>query len=373
MFVRVIVECLEDFYLTLKKILIEHSWLGKILLVFVFTFLVDMLFVKILKKLRTRSRRSGRDWDEVIFTALQPPMRASIWITGIYYAIDLADHAIEHDTILKFLEPLQNIAIIFCLLWFLVRFIGFGERHYLHTIHRRKNHRVDITAVNAISKLLRIAVLFIAALMALPVFGFHMQGLLAFGGIGGVIVGFAAKDLLANFFGGFTIFMDKPFRVGEWIYSSDKSIEGTVEEIGWRLTRIRTFDRRPLYVPNGLFTNISIINASRMENRRINTIIGLRYDDWQKISVVSSTIENMLRNHPGIDPDKTLYVKLVKFGASSLDLQIYTFTKTIETLEFQTLQQEIFLNILQIIDDLGAECAFPTTLNLLRNVHVPKE
>ena len=99
--------------------------------------------------------------------------------------------------------------------------------------------------------------------------GYSISGVLAFGGIGGIAVGFAAKDLLANFFGGLMIYLDRPFSVGDWIRSPDKNIEGTVEEIGWRLTRIRTFDKRPLYVPNSTFTQISVENPSRMLNRRI--------------------------------------------------------------------------------------------------------
>ena len=90
---------------------------------------------------------------------------------------------------------------------------------------------------------------------------------------------FAAKDLLANFFGGLTIYLDRPFAVGDWIRSPDREIEGTVERIGWRLTLIRTFDKRPLYIPNAVFTTIAVENPSRMHNRRIYETIGIRYDD----------------------------------------------------------------------------------------------
>ena len=113
----------------------------------------------------------------------------------------------------------------------------------------------------------------------MQLFDYSVSGLLAFGGIGGIAVGFAAKDLLANFFGGLMIYLDRPFSVGDWIRSPDKEIEGTVEDIGWRLTRIRTFDKRPLYIPNSIFASISVENPSRMSNRRIYEKIGIRYDD----------------------------------------------------------------------------------------------
>ena len=110
--------------------------------------------------------------------------------------------------------------------------------------------------------------------------GFSIAGILTFGGVGGIAVGFAAQDLLSNFFGWLGIYLDRPFAVGDWIRSPDREIEGTVEEIGWRVTRIRTFDNRPLYVPNSAFTNIS---PSRIQQGcligRIYETIGVRYDD----------------------------------------------------------------------------------------------
>ena len=87
--------------------------------------------------------------------------------------------------------------------------------------------------------------------------GFSVSGVMAFGGIGGIAIGFAAKDLLANFFGALTIYLDRPFSEGDWIRSPDREIEGIVENIGWRLTVIRSFDKRPIYVPNSVFASIA--------------------------------------------------------------------------------------------------------------------
>lgn len=108
--------------------------------------------------------------------------------------------------------------------------------------------------------------------------GVNIAGLLAFGGVGGIAAGLAAKSLLANLFGGLSVYLDHPFRIGDWIRSPDREIEGTVEEIGWRRTLIRTFDMRPLYVPNALFMTISVENPSRMLNRRTFEKVGVRYE-----------------------------------------------------------------------------------------------
>jgi MscS family membrane protein len=192
-----------------------------------------------------------------------------------------------------------------------------------------------------------------------------VSGLLAFGGIGGIAVGFAAKDLLANFFGGLGIYLDRPFTVGDWIRSPDKEVEGTVEDIGWRVTRIRTFDQRPLYVPNSVFSQIAIQNPSRMFNRRIYETIGLRYEDAEKMARIVDEVRAMLEQHEAIDRNRTLIVNFVSFGASSLDFFVYTFTRTTAWVEFHAIKQDVLLKILDIIHANGADVAFPT-----RTLHV---
>ncbi|MCZ6640581.1 MAG: mechanosensitive ion channel family protein, partial [Gammaproteobacteria bacterium] len=162
------------------------------------------------------------------------------------------------------------------------------------------------------------------------------------------------------FFGALMIFLDKPFKVGDWIRSPDREIEGTVEEIGWRLTLIRTFDQRPLYVPNSVFTSLAVENPSRMRNRRINETIGVRYDDIDTLPEIIADVETMLKTHPAIDTSRTLMVNFVEFGASSLDFFIYTFTKTTVWAEFHQIKQDVLFKIAAIIAGHGAEIAFPT-------------
>jgi MscS family membrane protein len=219
--------------------------------------------------------------------------------------------------------------------------------------------------VDALSKLGRVTVIVTAVLVGLQTLGFSITGVLAFGGIGGFAVGFAAKDLLANFFGGLTVYLDRPFSVGEWIRSPDKEIEGTVEYIGWRHTRVRAFNKNPIYVPNALFTTIVVENPSRMSNRRIKETIGIRYADIGKMGAIVTDVKAMLQTHPEIDTDKTLIVSFDKFGDSSLDVIVYTFTRTTDWVRYHEIKQDILLRVANIIDRHGAEIAFPT-----RTVHI---
>lgn len=161
------------------------------------------------------------------------------------------------------------------------------------------------------------------------------------------------------------IYMDRPFAVGDWIRSPDREIEGTVENIGCRLTLIRTFDKRPLYVPNATFATIAVENPSRMTHRRIKETIGVRYDDSDKLAVILDDIRNMLKSHDEIDSTQTLMVNFNQFAPSSLDFFIYTFTKTTNWVKYHSVKQDVLFQIIAIIKKHGAEVAFPTsTLHL---------
>ena len=146
----------------------------------------------------------------------------------------------------------------------------------------------------------------------------------------------------------------------------------TVEDIGWRLTKIRTFDKRPLYIPNAIFANIAVENPSRMTNRRIKQTIGVRYEDANKMDVIISDIKTMLQEHEDIDTRQTLIVNLNTFAPSSLDFFIYTFTKTTNWIRYHEIKQDVLLKVLAIIDKHGAECAFPTsTLHIQNDQQIP--
>ena len=200
-----------------------------------------------------------------------------------------------------------------------------------------------------------------AILILMQEYGLSISGLLAFGGVGGLVVGLAAKDLLSNFFGGLMIFFDRPFKVGEFIKSPDRNIEGIVESIGWRLTVVRTFSKNVLYIPNSAFSNIIVENATRMTNRRINEVIGLRYEDLSKIPAIVNQIRHYLEAHNDIDQNMPPVVYFSSFEASSCDIIVYAFTNTKEWREFLSVKEDILYKISSIIESNNAAIAFPTT------------
>ncbi len=333
----------------------KHSYILQVFLVIFAALILDFIQRKIMNRLYLEAQKSKRLWDDSIIDALRKPASLIIWTVGIYLAAEIIEQA-SRVVIFKAVEPLRDTIIIGALAWFLIRLIQRGERKFIDG-----EKEVDQTTIDAIAKLLKVSVVITSILVILQTLGFSISGVVAFGGIGGMAVGFAAKDLLANFFGGLTIYLDRPFAVGDWVRSPDREIEGTVENIGWRLTRIRTFDKRPLYVPNAVFTIIVVENPSRMLNRRIKETVGIRYEDSGKMDTIVSRVKEMLTNHPEIDTSKTLIVNFNSFAPSSLDFFIYTFTKTTNYKEFHAVKQDVLLKTINIIEEEGAEIAFPTS------------
>lgn len=244
----------------------------------------------------------------------------------------------------------------------------------IDTIEKYKiRHGSDLTKARMTSRLVKIVLVSAIVIIFGKSLGFSLTGLLAFGGMGGIIIGLASKDVLSNFLSGLMLFYNRQFDIGDWISSPDRNIEGTVTEIGWRITRIITFDKRPLYVPNSLFSSITVENPGRMTNRRIKTSIGLRYQDASKISAVVKDITSMLKNNTDIDQSKTVLVYFNEFADSSLNILVYCFTKTTVWAEWLAAQQNVYLQIIDIVHKNGADLAFSTTtLDLPENLTQPQ-
>jgi MscS family membrane protein len=342
---------------SLLDFLLEHAWVGEVFLIVLGVASAHLFARLTFNKLERRFAETHNIYDDALLDAGRRPVSYAIWVLGVGWAADVVGGNAAAE-IFSYVDELREVAVIWLLVWFTVRFVRFLEVHLSDPGYRE--NPVDQTTASAVGKLLRVAVIITGVLMVLQGLGFSVSGVLAFGGIGGIAVGFAARDLLANFFGALMIFLDRPFSVGDWIRSPDREIEGTVEEIGWRLTLIRTFDQRPLYVPNSVFTSLTVENPSRMHNRRIYETIGVRYADVDALKAIVADVEAMLRAHPDIDQQRTLMVNFVEFGASSLDFFVYTFTKTIVWTEFHAIKQDVLFKISDIIAGYGAEVAFPT-------------
>jgi MscS family membrane protein len=336
----------------------HYLWVFELFVIVLIALSLGFVLNRMLDKLEVQAAKTKTVWDDALIEACRRPAIWLIWILGINFASGIAAQKMD-SPLQAMIDPINRLALIFLGTIFLTNFIKRAERNLVHPEYMAQP--MDATTVRAVGKLLRASVIITGVLIAMQLFGYSISGLLAFGGIGGIAVGFAAKDLLANFFGGLMIYLDRPFSVGEWIRSPDKEIEGTVEDIGWRLTRIRTFDKRPLYIPNSVFASISVENPSRMSNRRIHETVGIRYQDISSMDAIVTQVTAMLMSHPEIDTNQTMIVNFNKFSASSVDFFVYTFTKTTNWVDFHQIKQDVLLSVAEIVAANSAEIAFPTS------------
>ncbi len=334
-------------------------WLLLVATILTVTLFIDLLVRWFIHKVHQKlASKQFMVWDAFVVAA-KGPMNFVIWITGLTLAVTtlMLQFQLWVERI-PFVQNTKSTILILAIGWYAIRVAGRLEREL--KLVAKENPRFDEATVEALSKLIKLVAFTITGIIVLSAWGVNPAGLLAFGGVSGIAVGFAAKDLLGNVFGGLVLYLDKPFVVGDWIRSPDREIEGTVEKIGWRMTVVRTFDKRPLYIPNGIFSNITIENPSRMTNRRIKEVLGVRYCDVNKMAQITADIRQMLRKHPDIDQRQTIIVNFLEFSESSLNFLLYTFTKTTDWVTYHQIKENILLEINQIIESHQAEMAFPT-------------
>ncbi|WP_111656429.1 mechanosensitive ion channel family protein [Isoalcanivorax indicus] len=352
----------EDLAILLAPSDEPRIWLLQVFMVVLVTVTVNFILMRLIDLAEKLVGRTDTLWDDALLEAARLPLKLVTWVIGLSVAINIMQTAAP-AALFEVLPEVRRLSFIVILALFLTRLIRNAEA--LLADPAKVDKPMDTTTARAVGKLLRLSVMITAGLVMLQNLGYSISGVLAFGGIGGIAIGFAAKDLLANFFGGMMIYLDKPFRVGDWVRSPDREIEGTVEDIGWRLTRIRTFDQRPLYIPNATFSTIAVENPSRMRHRRIFETIGVRYQDGPALQAICDDVEAMLRSHDDIASDETLMVNFNTYGQSSLEFFVYAFTKTTSWVRFHEVKQDVLFRIMQIVEGHGASFAFPT-----RTLHI---
>ncbi len=314
----------------------------------------------ILKQITKHSGSTKTQIDDHLIESISAPLKVLIWYGWLYFSLsELTSEIQSLNQIISYI----TIAPVFILTWGILRLISSTENFMLES-----KANVDKDSIRLFSRLVKILFVFAIILGVVQFYGYAVSSILTLGGVGGIVIGFAAKDMLANVFGGLMIQMDKPFSTGDWIRTTDKSIEGVVEKIGWRMTRIRTFNKNPVYVPNSIFATIPIETPSRMTNRQIHEVIGIRYDDIDQMENIIDKVQTLLANHEHIAQDEACRVYFDLFNASSLDFVIWAFSSITDAGEFKKMKGKLLLDIAQIIADHNAEIAYPT-----QTLHIQKQ
>ena len=216
----------------------------------------------------------------------------------------------------------------------------------------------NITLVSLVAGVLRVLVLMFALLLLADVLEIPYQGVLAGLGIGGLAVALAAQSTLQNFISGITLYFDKPIAIGD--YCRFGSREGTVEFIGMRSTRIRTLDRTVVTIPNSEFSNMQIENYAQRDRLFLNTTLQLRYETTpDQLRYVLAEIRKLLLAHPKV-ASEPLRVRFNGFSTHSLDIEIFAYALTNSKPEFLAIREDLFLRMMVLIKDAGAQFAFPS-------------
>jgi len=290
-------------------------------------------------------------------------MMAAIWWLGLNI-IALPDQA------MLILLVAVKIMSGFAGIWGAYRLVDLLTQYMRYHADRTDN-KVDDVLVPLISKTLKVFVTVIGIVFIAGNLNLNVSSLLASLGLGGLAFALAAKDVVQNLFGSITVILDRTFHTGDWIIVND--IEGSVEEVGLRSTRIRTFYDSQITLPNSIFITAKVDNMGKRRYRRLNCKIGLTYDTApDKIEAFCEGVRELIRLHPYMRKDY-YHVYLNSLGASSLDILVYVFWETPDWSTELRERQRFLLDILRLAKQLKVEMAFPTqTLHLhtAQNDHV---
>lgn len=323
-----------------------------LLVFFLFIFFRKLIILLVLKSLIKATKRTKTEIDDLIVKALAKPVSFLIVVAGI--GLSLVILGIEKTVIIRIFKTL----LIFVIGWSSFNLINtFQESFYRFA--EKFGRELSREIGGFLIKLLKAFVIVVVVIAILQEWGINVSALLASLGLMGLAVSLAAKDTLENIISGFVILLDKPILSGET--GEIAGVQGTVEEIGLRSTKIRTFDKTLVTIPNKEVINQNINNWSRRDKRRVRTYIGLVYSTTKDQMVkILEDIREMLANHPRVSKDENFYVHFETFGDSSLNILLQYYTDTANYGEYLKIVEDINLRIMEIVEKNGSSFAFPS-------------
>ncbi len=339
--------------------------IGVLLLSYALRFYIVEFFLTIMGKL---TEYTDTEVDDLLLEVIRVPLRVTVVFFGILVAIAILplEHYPKVENVVYLLFRLGAI-IILC--WTALRSITVIS-YLLRSLTSRTDNLIDDKIVPFLEQILRILFVVVGVVMTMEELGYNPSGLLAGLGLGGLAFALAAKDTLSNFFGSIMILTDKPFKIGDWIKVTDA--EGTVEQIGFRSTQIRLFDKSLVQVPNGKLASGAIRNFTRRDRRRIYFHVGVTYDSTPLMLRTAVTlIKKLIEENDGIRKDFYL-VNFNGFNSSDLSIMVYCFTNTTIWAEFLDVQQKLMLDIMAGFQEAGIQMAFPT-MTVHMATHTPKD
>ena len=314
------------------------------------------------KKITAYVQKTDAEWDDQLFEAIIKPVNAFVMIGAVHVAsFLLVFNLTKFPT--ELIGKSYSVFLGLSIIWLVYRLVDVAA-HYIDELVAKADEGLRGQFTPLIRRALRILVVIVGSLTILATIGINITGLFACLGIVGLAVSMGSQDSVANLVGTVNILIDRPYKVGDWI-TVGSTIDGDVEEIGFRSTKIRMFDKTLMSVPNAKLAGETIKNWSRMPKRRIKMTLGLSYDtSANQMKEALKEIEKILEEDEGVDQDYKL-VQFTDYGASSLDVFLYYFSKSTVWKEYLDTRERVNLKIMDKIENMGLEFAFPTqTLHL---------
>ena len=314
------------------------------------------------KHLTGLAEKTATEADDVAIAAIVSPLGLILPVVGTYMAIRLL---LTRPAWVEVSDKIFMVVSVLVITWTFFK-IADAVTILLNELAAKTDSKLDDQMVPLVRKALKIFIAILAFILIAQNLGYSVSGLLAGLGIGGLALAMASKDTLANLFGSVMILIDHPFHVGDWV--TFPGGDGVVEEVGMRSTRIRTFAKTVVSIPNQAMANATVENHSLMPKRRIKFTLGVTYESTvDQVRTLVQRIEEFLKGNPDIDQEFML-VKFTDFNASSLDLFIYCFTVSTDWTKHLAVKQDVNLKIMEMVEELGMSIAYPT-----RTVHLVDE
>ncbi len=308
-------------------------------------------------RLKHLSGKTKNPWDNLILFAVERPLGLALIVAGVGIAALILPFPSEPLNLPRFILAVLKAFCAAIVVWVTIRFVD-GLTDVLSQMARKTETKLDDQILPIFRASTKVIAVLIGAMVVIQNLGYSIGSLLAGLGLGGAALALASKDTFANLFGSLVVFIDRPFQIGDWVEIGN--IEGTVEEVGLRITRIRTFANSMITLPNHILTTSAIENWSGMQKRRIKTMIGITYDSQpEQVAKCVDAFRDVLRNDDRIEQSLWM-VNFRNFGPYSLDIFVYCFTKTTNWAEHLQIRQEIFLQFMQEVHRLGLSFAFPS-------------
>jgi MscS family membrane protein len=313
-----------------------------------------VLFDRMMRPLEQFFDETQNDVDDYILEQVHGPFAWFVRILSVYLGLRILDLP---DPTLQSLDLVARTAGTILVAWVLFRIVDVLV-HILEGFTSETDSEIDDQLVPVVRRIIRFFLVTVAALVVVQQWGYNVGSLIAGLGIGGLAFALAARQMLTNWFGALMIFTDRPFKVGEWV-ATDAG-EGEIEEVGLRSTRIRTYGRNQIVVPNSEMASNAVTNKSSRDRRRICTELGLVYDTTHdQLQQILTEIRDLLDTHEQVwDGDWRAY--FVEFGDSALKIEVSCFTTDPDATLWRETRQELFLAFLRIVEEAGSELAFPT-------------